>query len=86
MLVGGADLEMTDPRLNVQVLERVALTSGGRVVAPEDFAGVVDALRRRVPAARLAVTHDVWHTGWVFAAIVMLLGAEWILRRRWGLR
>jgi uncharacterized membrane protein len=86
MLVGGGDLEMTDPRLNVQVLERVALASGGRVAVPQDFGGVVDALRRRVPAARLAVTHDVWHTAWFFSALVLLLAAEWILRRRWGLR
>lgn len=86
MLVGGADIEMTDPRLNLQVLQRVAAGSGGRVVTPRDFASLIDALRSRVPAARLAVRHDVWHTGWSFAALVLLLGAEWILRRRWGLR
>jgi uncharacterized membrane protein len=86
MLVGGADLEMTDPRLNLQVLDRVALGSGGRVVAPQDFHTIVDALRARLPAARLAVTHDVWHTGWSLGALILLLGTEWILRRRWGLR
>jgi hypothetical protein len=86
MLVGGSDLETTDPRLNVQVLERVALASGGLVVAPDDFLTIVDALRNRVPAARLAVTYDVWHTAWAFGALVALLGSEWILRRRWGLR
>jgi len=86
MLVGGADLEMADPRLNNQVLERIALTSGGRLLAPPDLGSAVDALRRRIPAARLAVIHDVWHTGWSLAALVVLLGAEWILRRRWGLR
>jgi hypothetical protein len=86
LLVGGSDLEMTDPRLNLQVLERIALATSGRVVAPQDFATVVDALRRRVPAARLSVTKDLWHTGWIFGALVVLLGSEWILRRRWGLR
>ena len=86
MLVGGAELEMSDPRLNTQLLERVALGSGGRLITPQDLDCLVDALRRRVPSARLAVTEDVWHTGWSFAALVLLLGAEWILRRRWGLR
>jgi uncharacterized membrane protein len=86
MLVGGADVEMTDPRLNTPVLERIALASGGRLVTPQDIGTVVDALRRRAPAARLAVTHDVWDTGWSFVALVLLLGAEWIVRRRWGLR
>jgi len=32
------------------------------------------------------VTHDVWHTGWALGMLVLLLGSEWILRRRWGLR
>jgi hypothetical protein len=77
---------MTDPRLNLQVLDRVALGSGGRVVALQDFHTIVDALRARLPAARLAVTHDVWHTGWSLGALILLLGTEWILRRRWGLR
>jgi hypothetical protein len=29
---------------------------------------------------------DLWHEPWAFALIVLLLSAEWILRRRWGLR
>lgn len=86
MLVGGADPEMTDPRLNHQVLQRLALASGGRVVGPDDGSAILERLRTGLPAARLAVPHDLWHNGWSFAAIMMLLGAEWLLRRRWGLR
>ena len=86
MLVGGADLEMTDPRLNSQLLQRLALASGGRVVSPGDGSAILEGLRAGLPAARLAVTHDLWHNGWSFAAIMILLGAEWLLRRRWGLR
>ena len=29
---------------------------------------------------------DLWHEPWAFALVVALLSAEWILRRRWGLR
>jgi uncharacterized membrane protein len=86
LLVGGSDAEMSDPRLNVQVLERVAAASGGRVMAAADTRALLDALRARIPEARLAVTHDLWHTGWSFAMVVTLLGTEWMLRRRWGLR
>jgi hypothetical protein len=86
LLVGGSDLEMTDPRLNLQVLQRVALGSGGRLVSAGEGRALLDTLRGGIPAARLAVTHDRWHNGWSFAAIVILLGTEWILRRRWGLR
>ncbi len=86
VLVGGSDLEMTDPRLNVQVLQRIAGASGGRVVAEGDMQALAAALRAGAPAGALSVQRDLWHNGWSFAAIALLLGAEWILRRRWGLR
>jgi uncharacterized membrane protein len=86
MLVGGADPEMTDPRLNQRVLQRVALGSGGRVFEAGQLAGIVDDLTAATPAAVLLVQRDLWHNGWSFGAIVALLAAEWLLRRRWGLR
>jgi uncharacterized membrane protein len=86
VLVGGSDPEMTDPRLNMQVLQRIALRSGGRLVTANEATALAGSLRAAVPAARLAVTHDLWHTGWSFALILVLLASEWILRRRWGLR
>jgi uncharacterized membrane protein len=86
LLVGGVDLEMTDPRLNRQVLERIAVATGGRVVAEDGIAALPGILRARVPAAVLSVRRDLWHNGYAFALIVLLLGTEWIARRRWGLR
>jgi len=86
MLVGGADVEMTDPRLNSQLLQRVALASGGRMTDEADAATLGDSLVAKLPAAALAVRRDLWHNGWSFSTILLLLAAEWILRRRWGLR
>lgn len=86
VLVGGSDLEMTDPRLNQQLLDRLATSSGGRVLDAAALASLGDTLAAGVPAARLAVQRDAWHTVWSFLAILVLLAAEWILRRRWGLR
>jgi uncharacterized membrane protein len=86
MLVGGADLEMTDPRVNRQSLERVASASGGRVIGEDQAAALGDMLKGLVPAAQLSVRRDLWHNGWSFAAILALLGAEWVSRRRWGMR
>jgi hypothetical protein len=56
------------------------------VIGEGDVQGLSAALRAGVPAAALAVRRDLWHNGWSFTAIALLLGAEWILRRRWGLR
>lgn len=86
LLVGGADLEMTDPRLNLALLQRLAAATGGRVIAEDEVGALGDALRARAPTAMLSLRRDLWHNAWSFAAIVLLLGVEWVVRRRWGLR
>ena len=86
VLVGGADLEMTDPRLNLQLLKRLAAASGGQVLDESRLPGLADLLDASVPATAFLTRRDLWHTGWSFAAILVLLSAEWVLRRRWGLR
>jgi uncharacterized membrane protein len=85
-LVGGADLEMSNPRLDADVLRRVTTATGGRYVAAADADQIASwlAARDRAPAAPRVV--ELWHNVWIFVAAVMLLAAEWSLRRQWGLR
>jgi len=85
VLVGGADLEMAQPRLNEAVLRRLAADTKGRYL-PADRAGELPALlsESRVGAGT-PEQRDLWHNGWSFLALVALLGAEWMLRRRAGL-
>jgi hypothetical protein len=86
VLVGSVDPEMIDPRLNEDVLQRVARASGGLVIGSTDIASLVDRLNANAPMAALALRKDLWHTVWSFAVIAALLGAEWLTRRWWGLR
>ncbi len=86
MYVGGADREFADPRLNEGFLRRVARNSGGRYVRAAEASRVAEWLRAAVPQNAAPERRDLWHEPWAFAAIVLLLSAEWILRRRWGLR
>ena len=86
VLVGGVDREMTDPRLNQDVLARVAMASGGGLIDQNNLGAMLARLSAAAPAAALALHHDVWHTGWSFAVILALLAAEWLTRRKWGLR
>lgn len=89
MLIGGADAEMTDPRLNLPGLDRLASMSGGRRTAPGEAAGLAADLRAALPAAALragAQGRDLWHTVPVLLFVVGLLAVEWGVRRRWGLR
>ena len=86
LLVGGVDREMTDPRLNEDVLQRVARASGGAMIDVDDLGATLSRLSAGAPAAALALHRDLWHTGWSFAFILLLLAAEWLTRRYWGLR
>ena len=86
MYVGGADREFADPRLNEGFLRRVARNSGGRYVRAADASKVPAWLEAAIPQSAAPERRDLWHEPWAFALIVALLSAEWILRRRWGLR
>jgi hypothetical protein len=56
------------------------------VIEAEDIGALPAQLRAAVPAAVVAARRDLWHNGWSFAAIVLLLAGEWLLRRQWGMR
>ncbi|MQA30106.1 MAG: hypothetical protein GEU82_09745 [Luteitalea sp.] len=84
--VGGHDREFADPRLNEGFLRRLARESGGRYVRAADAGRVVSWLKEAAPADVEPERRDLWHGPWAFAIVIALLSAEWILRRRWGLR
>ena len=86
MYVGGADREFADPRLNEGFLRRVARNSGGRYVRAAEASRVTAWLQAAVPQNAAPERHDLWHEPWAFGLVVLLLSAEWILRRQWGLR
>lgn len=86
VLVGGADLELTDPRLNDEVLRRVAAASGGTSLDPGEIDQLAGLLRTRAREGAPPIVRDVWDNAWMFLLVVGLLAAEWTLRRQWGLR
>ena len=86
ILVGGADREMADPRLNDEVLRRIAAATGGRYVSAPEAATLVPLLEAMQAAAAVPERRDLWNNVWTFLMMIGLLGGEWGLRRRWGLR
>jgi uncharacterized membrane protein len=85
VLVGGADLEMTQPRLNEAVLRRLAASSNGRYLAADEAGRLPSLLRASRADAGTPEMRDLWHNGWSLLVIVALLAAEWVARRRVGL-
>ena len=86
LLVGGADLEMADPRLNEQLLQRIATASGGQYLPADQISELSSLLRSVEPEPSAPQLQELWHNLWIFVTVMMLLSAEWVLRRRWGLR
>ena len=85
MLVGGADLEMAQPRLNEAVLKRLAAATGGTYLAADEAQRLPALVRQSHADAGTPELRDLWHNGWSLLAIVALLAAEWMTRRRVGL-
>jgi len=86
VLVGGADLEMADPRLNEDVLTRLAAASGGRYLREADLTGLSALLKASNADLPPPDQQDLWNTFWMLGVIIGLLSTEWVLRRRWGMR
>jgi hypothetical protein len=85
VLVGGTDIEMSDPRLNEPVLQRVAAASGGRYLQRDQLEQLREALQDAEAQAQPTELRDLWHNVWTLLAIVGLLAVEWVARRRVGL-
>ena len=86
ILIGGADAELTDPRLHDQVLRRVATASSGRYLEAADLDDLRTLLLAGAPNEAPPVTRELWHGVWSFLLVVVVLTAEWSLRRAWGMR
>ena len=76
---------MTQPRLNEAVLRRLSSETNGRYIRADAADQLPSLLRESRADAGTPEMRDVWHNGWSLLALVTLLGAEWVLRRRAGL-
>ena len=85
-LVGGADTEMADPRLNEDVLRRIARASGGRYLSVANAGEIPSLLASRAADPGEPRLQELWHNSFIFMAALLLLTIEWFMRRHWGLR
>jgi len=77
--------EMTQTAANEQLLKQMAVASGGVFLREEDM-GRLPELLSPLSSGRVVESETlIWQSYWWFAAIVMLLTVEWVLRKRAGL-
>jgi uncharacterized membrane protein len=70
---------------NRDLMKRLADETGGKMIALDEIEKLPEMLKNiRVPV-EVTLSTPLWHTPWIFAAILLLLLGEWMLRRKGGM-
>ncbi|MHC4831054.1 MAG: hypothetical protein ACYTFT_11990 [Planctomycetota bacterium] len=77
-------LEKADPKMDERLLRKMALTTDGGYLTLADLGGLPSKIGsvRDVFDVRVAES-PLWDQWRVLAGLVLLLGLEWFLRKRW---
>jgi hypothetical protein len=77
-------LEKSDPKMDEDLLRKMAASTGGKHFRLGEVAGLPSAVGtiREVTEVRVS-ERDLWDRWWVPIAIVCVLAIEWLLRKRW---
>jgi len=78
-------IEYRDYRVDEERLASIAEATGGRLVRADQVGALTRELRARAVQTSAHVFVDLWDAPLIFAALLVLLCAEWIYRRRRGL-
>ncbi|HEX7377455.1 MAG TPA: vWA domain-containing protein [Pirellulales bacterium] len=74
--------ERDNPTLDRPLLEELARLSGGGVLTPAEQEKLPAAFQVREVDRPLTHTFEVWNAPLLYGAVVLLLTAEWLLRKR----
>lgn len=77
--------EMSETSVNVELLRQMATESGGKYIPEEDLSNLPDLLQPFSNGRVVESDTQLWQSYWWFAAMMLLLTIEWILRKRAGL-
>ena len=87
--VGGLNLEFLDTRMNKLLLQQIAARTGGKYYdsnalqdLPKDVTALPNFKPRELTQSR---EFELWNLKWTLTFIVLLLAAEWVLRKRNGM-
>ncbi|MDC0158069.1 hypothetical protein OAK38_09945, partial [Verrucomicrobia bacterium] len=78
--------ELIDTDMSLSYLERIAELTGGAILEPKELPELSSLVNDRLITTELRSERPLWDNGIVAFLLVALLGAEWILRRRYDLR
>ncbi len=78
-------IEFANSSQDVDFLREVAAQTGGRYATPAEVGALARELPRNPQPVLLHSEIEVWNSAWLFMAFVVLLGTEWLLRKRRGM-
>lgn len=85
MMVEDANLEDLNLEANHALLNTLAVTTGGKMLYPKQLSQLPDLLKKRGDITPIIYSHqhysELVHLPLVFILLVLLLGAEWALRK-----
>ncbi|MEZ6126782.1 MAG: glutamine amidotransferase [Planctomycetaceae bacterium] len=77
--------EMKSVQPNRNLLQHLATSTGGQMVAPDDLSDFVGRLKTNEAPLVDIWSWPVWHQWWVFGTAVLCFVGDWTIRRRTGL-
>ena len=87
--IGEVDIEMINPRMNYEFLTSLANQTGGEYFDASNYEQLFNILKRineRSSKEKIDVSEiSLWSSEWLMAAVILLLGLEWFLRKRAGM-
>ncbi|MCE7064263.1 VWA domain-containing protein [Dyadobacter sp. CY326] len=86
-VITNADVELSNTTADFGMLRELAGRSGGTFTTPATFANFISKLKEDRPADRLDSSEEmveIIYMKWLFFLLVLLLGAEWGLRKYHG--
>ncbi len=80
------DMERTETALDRTYLAELAKASGGKMITAAEIAPLIkDLLRDTTGQDPLTRRIPLYDQPWIYLLLCLLLGLEWLNRRRWGL-
>jgi hypothetical protein len=83
--VESAPLELLEPAMQEDLLRKLAEVSGGHYFALQEFPALVQKIAGEERVTVVRREKDLWDVPAVLVALLGLLGAEWLLRRKYDL-
>lgn len=87
--IGDIDIELTDSRMNYELLNNLANQTHGKYFSPEDINSLIqqiNELNLKSSKEKLLTSEiRLWSDEWLLIIVIMLFSVEWFIRKRSGM-